>query len=154
MALVFRFEDGAGTLRLDLANTSGFEVARGLDVGSAPIVHEFMHQAPHNGAVSAASWRPETVMTIPLIVNRQANMAAIKTLWDSLVTELDRETNIIRFQPDGAAAHTLYDTYRAEIPSLYRGQAAPFIGGTLLEDVELVTLIIPREPVPRGAGYV
>lgn len=154
MALVFRFEDTSGTLRLDLANVSGFEVARGLNVGTAGITHEMLEMPPYDGATVAASWRPTTQMFVPLIVNRQASMAALKTLWDSLVTELDRDTNVIKFQPDGAASATLYDTYRAEIPSLYRGQAAPFIGGTLLEDVELVNLVIPRHPTPRGAGHI
>lgn len=154
MALVFRFEDTGGTLRLDLANTSGFEVARGLNVGTAGITHEMLEQPPYDGAVIAASYRPLAQMSIPLIVNRQANMTALVALWQSLVTELNRETNVIKFQPDGAPSATLYDTYQAEIPTLYRGQAAPFIGGSLLEDVELVTLVIPRHPVPRGAGHI
>lgn len=154
MALVFRFEDSSGVERLDLNDPSGFEVARGLDLGTASVVHTFLSQPPYDGATLAASWRPLATMFVPLILHEQASMAAMKTLWDALVTELDRDTNVIRFQPEGAASASLYDTYRADIPTKYRGQAAPFIGGDLLQDVELVPLVILRHPEPRGAGHI
>lgn len=151
MATVLRFEDGAGVLRLDLNSATGFEFGRGLDLGTYDIEHSWLSQVPHPGAISAAQRRPIVEMRLPLILKPQANFGAMSALMTTLATELDRATNIIKFQPDGAAAPWYIDTYRAPIPTLIRGQDAPPVWSLLLDPVEM-QLVIPRKPVLRGAS--
>ena len=151
MALIFRFTDGASTVRLDMNTTSGWVLGRGLNLGAANLESVWLSQPPYDGAELASSYRPIVTMTIPLIMTKQANAAAMKTLFDALVTELDRTANFIEYRPDGYATSYLIDTYRASIPSLLGGVFAPtpFL---LLQTQVPLTLTIPRKPQLRTAG--
>jgi hypothetical protein len=151
MASVLRFEDGAGVLRLDLNSATGFQFARGFDLGTVDIEHTWLSASPHPGAISASARRPIAEMQLPLLLMPQANFAAMQALWTALAVELDRDTNIIKWQPDGAAAPWYIDTYRAAIPSLIRGQDAPPVWSLLLDPQE-IPLVIPRKPILRGAS--
>jgi hypothetical protein len=90
-------------------------------------------------------------ITIPLILPRQGSWTAVASLMQQLGAELNRPNNVIEFRPDGAASSYFIDTYRAPIPSLFRGQDAPAIE-TLLFDPHPIPLLIPAHPTLRGAG--
>lgn len=152
MATILRFEDDAGVTRLNLNTTTGFELGEGLDLGDDELQTTWLSQPPYPGAAQAATHRPIVVMTIPLLLLPQASFAAMETLKEALDAELDRVTNIIRFQPDGAAAAWLIDTYRAPRPSLYRGQGSIIPSNARLYDPQPITLQIPRFPEMRNAG--
>ena len=154
MAVVCRFEDSGGVTRLNLADPTGFEIARGLNFGTNDLSYTWLTQSGVDGATLAASDRPITMMTIPVVLHPQPSMAALEALWDDLMTELNRTTNILRFQADGAATATLFDTYRSQQPSKYRGLDTPFVGSSMLFDPEPIPLVIPRSPIPRSGPLV
>lgn len=153
MATILRFVDPAthSTVRLDLNSTSGFQLLRGLDLGSPDIEEETLSQQPFDGEEVTASRRPRVQMSIPVRMTTQASVAAMKTLYDLLAIELDRATNAIEYRPSGAAASYFFTTYRAPIPSLTRGEdsPAPFF---LLADPRPMVLAIMRDPQATGAG--
>lgn len=151
MATILRFEDSVGAVRLDLNDTAGFQFGRGFSLGTADVEHTWLGAFPHPGAISATQRRPIAEVQLPLILNPQASFNAMATKMAALATELDRETNIIRFHPDGATSPWYIDTYRAAIPSLIRGQDAPPVWSLLLDPLE-IPLVIPRKPLLRGAG--
>lgn len=151
MPTILRFVDDVGAVRLDLNTDTGFVLAKGLDLGEPPLEQVWLHQTPYDGAVLASSRQDVTVMTIPVILRKQASWVAMQTLMTSLKTELARASNIIEYRPLGAGTSFLIDTYRSPTPSLFRGQAAP-TAALDLQDSEPMPLTIYRHPVMRGAG--
>jgi hypothetical protein len=153
----FRFTDAAGTTRLDLMNSSGWMLGRGLDLGTGTVERTYLTQPPNDGAVLASSYRGIVTMQVPLILfpTGGGTPATMKSAIEALITELNRSTNYIRFKPTGYTAagigeYILY-TYRSNIPTLLRGldTPSPFFmkrGGPSL------FLEIDREPVMGGAG--
>ena len=154
MAIVLRFEDSLGNVRLDLNTTTGFALGEGLDLGTNDLEESWLSMMPYPGAVLAASRRAVAKMFIPLLLLPQANYAAMEALMFSLQDELDRATNILRFQPDGAAAAVVYNTFRAPQPSLFRGQESILPGSSRLFDPLPIPLHIDRDPTPRSGSHV
>jgi hypothetical protein len=148
----FRFVtyDGS-TLRLDLNTESGWMLARGFVLGNVRLERTYITQPPYAGGTLASSWKPVVQMTVPLILTKQTNIAAIRTKFDALKTELERDTNTIEMRENGDNTSYYIDTYKADMPSLHRGIDAPnlmqygvVIGPIVLE--------IDRYPDLRGAG--
>lgn len=153
MAIILRFEDEAGTTRLDLNTEVGFKLAEGLDLGGNPVEKVWLKQTPHAGAVLAASRLEIATMFVPLLLLPQANVGAMASLMGSLRAEAERTTNILRFQPDGGSA-VVYNTYRFEFPSLFRGQEALLPGSQRLFDPLPIPLVIERDPTPRDGTHI
>jgi hypothetical protein len=99
----------------------------------------------------ASSRRTLATMTIPVFLTKQLTVAAMEALMGQLATELDAAQNAILYQPQGAAAAYIIDTFRADIPSFYTGLGgpSPFV---LRQSVGPLILKIDREPDFRGAG--
>lgn len=149
MATILKFVDETGATRLDLNSTSGFVLGRGLDVGSPDLDQAWFRSV--EGALPYGETVGSAMMRIPIRMTTQASAAAMKTLIDSLNTELNRETNIIEYRPNGLASSYFLDTFRAPLTSLRRGDDAPD-PFTMLQDAREITLLIPREPYARQAS--
>lgn len=149
----FRFVDPANlsTVRLDLNSTTGWMLARGLDLGIVTTEKTWLMQPPYDGATLASSYRPPVRMKVPLLMTPQASTSAMKTLYEALVTELDRTSNAIEFRPVGESTSWIIDTYRADIPSLMKGDFAP-MAFVLKQTTTILTLEIDRAPQLRQAG--
>lgn len=155
MATILRFiDEEAETTRLDLNDPAGFQLVRG---GFRPGTKDvdflggWLKQAPHPGAIPAGPHRPQVEMLIRVSMTRQANWDDVAALMTTLAIELDRDTNVLEFRPEGASVSYLIDTYKSPIPSLFRGQESPS-PETLLQDSEPMDLLIYRHPDMRGAG--
>lgn len=149
----FRIVDPAahGTVRLDLNLASGWMLGRGLDIGVAQLSKTWLVQPPYDGAVLATSFRPPVLMRVPLIMTPQTSASAMQTLFNNLATELDRLTNCIEYRPLGAAASYFIDTYRANVPSLHKGDFAPN-PFAIMQTTTILVLEIDRAPILTGAG--
>lgn len=151
MSTILRFvAANETTVTLDLNSTTGFKLGRGFQLGTPPEEQAWLTQQPYDGATLAATRTDITIMSVPLVLMPQATWAAVKTLFDALAVELRRNTNIIEFRPHGAAASYFIDTYRAPVPSLFRGVDLQSVAHRLW-DAE-IPVLIPRHPVLRGAG--
>jgi hypothetical protein len=148
----FAWTNFAGTVTaLDMISTTGWVLGEGLVMGTSAIEHVTLHQDGWDGDYLTSSRRPNVMMQIPLIMREQTTVAAMKTLYDALVVELDKVTNTIAYRPQGAAADFLIDTYRADIPSIRQGEGmpSPF---TIRGSRSPLILNIMRKPQLRGAG--
>lgn len=153
MALVAKFEDSSGTLRLDLNSATGFAL-EGIDLGDHDEEQTWLTQTPHAGGILASTRTEIAVITMTILLLPQASVAAMTALMSSLHVELERETNIFRFQPDGGSA-VLYNTYKSPSrPSLFRGQGGIVPGASRLYDPEPIQLVIPRDPIPRSGSHI
>jgi hypothetical protein len=148
----FRFVDGTGAERLNLENyPDGWYLGRGIDLGSRSVTRTFIQQGGVDGATLATSDVDIRVMTIPLLMSKQSSDENMLTLYEDLVFELNRETNILEIRPTGFATSFLIDTYRSEIPHIVGGQDRPDIF-KFLEVGSPLILTIERAPHSRGAG--
>ena len=132
-------------MRLDLNSTTGFTLVRRLSLGVPELRQNWLSQSGVDGAVQYAASVGIATMQIPVLLRAQASAAAMKTLVDSLNTELNRSTNIIEYQPTGWPNAYFFDTYRAPLTSLRRGEDIPDPFAMLM-DVRPIVLTIPRAP--------
>lgn len=148
---ILRFENPAdNAIRLDIMDPAGWQTGKGLDLGRSIITGRVLAQPPFDGELPVGQYRPNVEMRIPVYLAPQDTWAEIKALYDALATELDRAANQLRFRPRADAGDYLFDTFRADIPSMFRGQQAhPALLGS---DAEPMELIIRRKPIVRGAG--
>lgn len=74
------------------------------------------------GYVSSSVYEPRTLsLVLDLITAAQDTNAAA---WQTLARELDRESNIIKYQPQGASEPVFFRTWRSDIPALEELRAA------------------------------
>lgn len=146
---VFRFVDEDNNERLDLNDPNGWELQQGLDLGEMVIEETTLQQAPYDDEVVVGTRRPRRDVRIPLKLNPQPTWSSMESLKAQLVTELDRDTNIIEVSWQGGAPYYL-DTYRAAIPSYFRGQDVPG-PHVWLRDVPVI-ITLKAKAVMRGAG--
>lgn len=152
MATGVRFRDEAGTTRLDLNSSTGFVLLRGLDLGAAPLEQTWLSQAPYDGATLASSHYGIRQITVPVLLTKQASIAAVEALMGALKTELQRDSNIFEFIPEGGTAH-LFDTFRSPLPSLIRGQQN-MSADRYLHDTEPMVLTIFAHPTERSGKHI
>lgn len=145
---IFRFVSPANVERLNLNNLTGFFLTAAPDLGTPEVSTVWLSQMPYDGAMLASSRKGNATMTLRLALRSQVTFAAWKALVDILTVELDRPTNIIEYQPPGAEASYLIDTYRSPTPSLIAD--SPSIN--VHTNTVTFTLNIPRHPTMRGAG--
>ncbi len=148
---ILQFINSAGAVTLNLNDMAGFVLARGLDLGAAEVETTWLSQPPYPGAIPTGFTEQIVTMQIPIQMSKQTNWLAMRSLLNLLHTELLRPTNIIEFKPDPTSASYYFDTYRASIPSLYRGLDAPN-PARLKQDPFPMLLQIPRHPQARGAS--
>jgi hypothetical protein len=151
---LFRFVDDAHTtVRLNLNDGTIWSLGRGFDLGISAARRLYLSQDGVDGAVLADSDRPVVTMYIPLILYHQggATFANIRTAHGNLATELDRHHNNLEWREDGDTASYFARTYRADIPSLRAGLAAPnmFKHGT---GGPQFFIALDRDPLFTGAG--
>lgn len=137
-------------VRLHLNTDTTWALAEGLDLGGKDLVEFTLGNETEDGEEVVSSKRPRSTMTLPVFLREQANFAAIKTAMDALETELDRDTNAIVYQPKDTSLLYVYDTFRAPIPSLFRGQA--LLTDCLKGDSAVMPLVLRRMPHARNAG--
>lgn len=136
--------------RLQLNTDDGWRLGQGLDLGGLGLEETVLFNETEDDEEVISTRRPRSVMTIPVILTQQATVAAIVVLQEALTTELDRETNAIVYVPHGTNLTYVYDTYRAAVPSLIRGQA--LLTDCLRHDSEQMPLVIRRRSASRVAG--
>lgn len=121
MAIRCRFVDSIAsspTVRLDLNDTTGagFWLGDGgLLCPPPPLVQSASGAIPgmqDGGPVSASSYDNRT-LTLPLTITGATSMDARNTLVSSLVKELNRETNILEYRPDGSSTSVFFRTFRS-----------------------------------------
>lgn len=151
IAAEFQFEDAAAVLRLSLMTDDGWQLGRGLDIGTAGLEGSEIRGGGQDGGIPSGLSRPNTEMRIPVYLTPQDTWAEMQALYDALIVELERPRNIIRFKPHDDADPYFFDTYRAhQIPSMFRGQDLhPALAGA---DIEPLVILLKRHPVARGAG--
>ena len=149
---IFRFVDDVGTVRLNLLDNNGWQLAQGLDLGARRLERTWLTQPPYDGATLASAWAPTVRMILPLILMPQSSSAAIRAKYNLLKNELDRPVNIIEMREPGDTESFLIDTFKADLPSIaHRGFAAPnmFLAGQSIGPFEIE---MDRWPDLRGAG--
>jgi len=142
-----KFVDSAFAERLNLDTTTGWVLLQGFDPGNESLESSWLFQGPYPGAIPTAFRQEIVTMSIPLGMFAQSSYAAVKVLYEALVTELTRSTNILRFTPDGSTVY-YFDTYRAAVPTLF----PPVDDAANSKHPHPITLSIPRHPVARGVG--
>ena len=147
----FRFVDGASALRLELLNANGWYLGKGLDLGRRTTERTYLNQKGVDGAVLVAADLEIRTMTIPLHMAKQGNATAMLALYEDLVDELDRETNIIELRPTGFGTSFLIDTYRGDGDSLFHDANFSDVFKKLRTG-EPVVVTLERAPKSRGAG--
>lgn len=135
-------EPTSHAIRLILNTDTGWSVGEGLDLGGAGLEETTLSNETEDNEEVLSARRPRSVATLPLILTEQTGVAAIIALKDALTVELDRDTNCIEFRPEGGSFSYFFDSYRAPIPSLARGQR--LLTECLLHDSESMPLVIRR----------
>lgn len=158
-----RFVDGLGATRLDINNTGtdpasktgggGWYIARGgLDIGTKALERAWIGQVPY-GTMLAATMAPPVEMHLKLLMVPQVSATTMKALYDALVVELRRKTNIIELKPEGVSTSYFIDTFRADEPSMFRPIEVPNVF-KLLQLGQPIEFTMFREPELRGAGVM
>ena len=113
---VLQFESAAAVVRLNLNDPdNGFFLDPGIDIGFADVAYEWLQQAPYEALL--AGWMPlNRSLRIPVGIRKHVTAATRGPLIDTLLTELARETNILRYQPPDWPFQYLIDTYVAPEP--------------------------------------
>lgn len=114
--------DDETTVLVDLNTETGFQVGEGADIGKPGIRRTSLQQGGIDGEDVVRSDLANTVVTLPLIIVAQADIAAVDALYASLLAAVDRQRFTLEFRPKGASTSFLMDCFRAAPPSLYRGQ--------------------------------
>lgn len=99
------------TVLLDLSTTSGWRTAV-LDPGVPEIRRSGSQNTMRDGGIVAASSYDMRTLTLTLL-RTSSSMDTNAGSIQSLARELDRETNIIKFQADGATAPVFFKTKRS-----------------------------------------
>lgn len=150
--LIFRFTsfDG-GTIRLDLNDPAGWMLARGFELGTRRLERTYIAQPPYAGAVLATSYAPPVKMIVPLLLQQQASVAAVRTKLTQLQTELLRETNTIEMREPNDTASFFIDTFKADVPSIHHAVDAP---NQFLFRATISPIVVEFDRLPdlRGAG--
>lgn len=134
---------GAGrTTLLDVNTTTGFKLLRSPDFGTKDIESVKLSQQPYDGDLVVDTRRPNRRVRLALLLQPQETWAEILTLRSGLVTELDRQTNILEYRfpyTEGGVVPEPFFVYteRAPVPALLRGQDAPN-PGLWLRDVPIL----------------
>lgn len=136
-------EPTSHAIRLILNTDTGWSVGEGLDLGGAGLEETTLENETEDNEEVLSSRRPRSTMSIPLILTEQITVTAIIALKDALTVELDRDTNCIEFRPEGGTFSFFFDSYRALIPSLARGQR--LLTECLLLDSEPMLVVVRRK---------
>ena len=141
---VVRFVDSIAaspTTRLDLNDGTTFTLNAAV-LADPPKIHgSISSNAMTDGGYQSSSQYDYRVIHLELILN-VATQDAAATALQNLHRELDRETNYLKWQPDGATSPLFYRTWRTSPLQIIDQPAA--------RAVYYVTLEIPADPF--GAG--
>lgn len=151
MATAVSFTDRYGP-GLDLNLSTGFQlVEEGFWLEDQQVDREWLSQAPYPGAVSTGDHEAIRIAHATERMTQQASATAMRTLYQSLIAELRRPVNEIRWNPHGGTNPFFLDTFRTGFASLTRGGPPPnpFY---LLQDPRGMDIPIPISPVIRGPG--
>lgn len=154
MSTLLRFVDTTtdpDTVLFDLNDPDGIFIAN-LDMGGVGTASTWLDAPGEDGAEMASSSRPLSTIRVDIHVAGEASSDAVLALWADLVTELDKDRNVLEYRPLGASASEIIDTFRADIPSLYSG--ADIHAFLNKRTQEPLTLLIPRWPTARSGAYV
>ena len=113
---LLRFESNAGAIRISLNDpTNGFFLAPGIDLGFAGVEYEWLQQPPYEALLGG--WAPvNRHLQIPLGFKNSVSASARATLVTTLLTELKRDTNKLRYQPPDWPMQWVFDTYVSPEP--------------------------------------
>src|SRR4051794_1434173 len=119
MTIRCRFVDSISatpTVRLDLNDTTGAGFwlgAGGLQAPPPSLRRAEASTILRDGGLVAASAYDNRTLTLPLTITSAATMDARNTLISSLVKELNRESNILEYRPDGSSTSYFFRTFRS-----------------------------------------
>jgi hypothetical protein len=148
---VIQFVDaisGSPTVRLDLnqtaASSNAFAVdVEGMDLSPPPMRRSVFNSMLADGDHIGAAAFENRVLKIPIRIIRAASTDTAATMVQTLARELNRATNLLKVQFDGATAPVFFRTYRAPDYTLSMLRF-------LIASTSLVTLEIPAEPYALG----
>ncbi len=148
MASIVRFVDAVGstTTRLDMSPDGPNDLRLGEDVdfGRPKLAATTADAATGDGDPYVASRYGNRQISLPLVVPRQSTMALRQTVFTSLARELDRPSNVLMVQPDGASSARWLVTYRAADAASWLRLGAVYTAGT-------VTVTLDAQPFAYGA---
>jgi hypothetical protein len=135
-------------VRLDLNQTAATSNAfavdiEGMDLSPPPMRRSVFNSMLSDGDHIGATAFENRVLKIPIRVIRTAGTDATATMIQNLARELNRPTNLLKVQFDGATAPVFFRTFRAPDYTLSMLRF-------LIKDTAVVTMEIPAEPYALG----
>ena len=141
---VVRFVDaisGSPTTRLDLNDGSTWTLNAAVFAPPPQIRGSISSNAMTDGGFQSSSLYAYRSIHLELMVNAATEDAAATAL-QSLHRELDRETNLLKWQPNGASSPVFFRTWRTSPVQIVDQPAA--------RSIYYVTLEIPADPLALG----
>jgi len=119
-----------GAVLVNINDTSGWFLQRGLSFGGRELKQESLTAAGFDGEFITATSKANRILQVPLKMTPQTTFDAMMTKWDALVGAIDNKYFIVEFQPmylAGATPPTIYwfDCYRSPAPSMWGGEDEP-----------------------------
>lgn len=148
---ILRFVDGAGAERLNLINPTGWFAGAEFNLGRKVKTRIMINQPGVDGDTLATHSRDTRTLILPLYMKPQANITNMLNLYGALVTEVERDTNILEVRPPGFGSSFLIDTYAGDVDALLHGGDLPDVLNRLKTGSPLI-VTLPRAPESRGAG--
>lgn len=142
--------DPGEELRLDLNDPEGWRVGAEFDLGRRTKTKTYISQPGYDGATLTTADLGLRQITLPLYMAKQSDVEAMLDLYDALIDELDRPTNVLEIVP-AEETSILIDTYSGDVDAILNGRNLPDIFERLNSGGPII-VTLDRAPASRGDG--